>query len=556
MANKNKNIETLVSDGDTAGTPELELIPTLTQPVRYPFVQSESHEKTREFGSASIDVIDVAVVAHNAAQGNDAKRIEELQFDLEQSQVRQRGLEKELEVREEITTSINEEVREARKQIIAAAAELESLNNDYLSLKAASDRANSTISELESSAASVEKRLAAREQTIRSLERQLDEAGSELSDLRNYIDGRKESWSRQEQALQRRQLELEQLQDENRELKSSPDTDAEDEIRVCRQQIAKQAGELAARTLEINGLRKDNARLEKYANELRIRHQDQADSVRVSSAAREQLEAQLENANGTISELTARISEEQAALRQMAGEMATLRESSGREASRAQLELQTALARIAELESVNDKLVSDLVDSREFRQALEKHVTDIEAGYKDKILKLRRDAAGAKEKLARSMRAMDVKEATIANLTEELASERRKISLTGELESALQKIDGFKATNRSGGSSGRSDRVTRQLIGTVDGKELRFPLFRDRLTIGRTAHNDIQLSMRFVSRRHAVIATDGNRARVIDWGSRNGVYVNNRRVTEKILEAGDIITIGLANLRYEERAKR
>ena len=151
---------------------------------------------------------------------------------------------------------------------------------------------------------------------------------------------------------------------------------------------------------------------------------------------------------------------------------------------------------------------------------------------------------------------MNVKEATIANLTEELANERRKISLTGELESALQKIDGLKATNKSGGSSGRSERVTRQLIGTVDGKELRFPLFRDRLTIGRTAHNDIQLSMRFVSRRHAVIATDGNRARVIDWGSRNGVYVNNRRVTEKILEAGDIITIGLANLRYEERAKR
>jgi chromosome segregation ATPase len=556
MANKNKNIETLVSDGDAAGTSELELIPTLTQPVRYPFVQSESHEKTREFGSAGIDVIGVAVVKHNTAQSDDAKRIEELQFDLEQSQVRQRGLEKELEVREEITTSINEEVREARKQIIAAAAELESLNNDYLSLKAASDRAESTISELASSAANAEKHLAAREETIRSLERQLDDAGSELSDLRNYVDGRKESWAHQAEALQHRQRKLEQLQDENRELKASPDNDAQDEIRACRQQIAEQAGELAARTLEIDGLRKNNARLEKYANELRIRHQDQADSVRESIAFREQLEARLENANGTISELTARISEEQSALREMAGDMAMLRESSGREASQAQLELQTALARIAELESVNDQLVSDLVDSREFRQALEKHVTDIEARYKDKLLKLRREAAGAKERLARSLRAVDAKDATIASLTEELANDRRKISLTGELESALQKIDGFRTANKGSGSPGRSERVTRQLIGTVDGKELRFPLFRDRLTIGRTAHNDIQLSMRFVSRRHAVIATDGNRARVIDWGSRNGVYVNNKRVTEKILEAGDIITIGLANLRYDERAKR
>jgi hypothetical protein len=278
--------------------------------------------------------------------------------------------------------------------------------------------------------------------------------------------------------------------------------------------------------------------------------------VREAAAAREQLEAQLESANGSISELTTRISEEQSALREVAGEMASLRESSERETRQVRLELKTALARIADQESINDQLVSDLVDSREFRQALEKHVTDIEAKYREKILNLRRDAAGTREKLARSKRALGVKDAAIANLTQELANERLKISLTGELESALQKIDGFKAGNKGSEPAGRGDRVTRQLIGTVDGKELRFPLFRDRLTIGRTAYNDIQLSMRFVSRRHAVIATDGNRARVIDWGSRNGVYVNNRRVTEKILEAGDVITIGLANLRYEERIKR
>ncbi|MDH4072997.1 MAG: FHA domain-containing protein, partial [Gammaproteobacteria bacterium] len=88
-----------------------------------------------------------------------------------------------------------------------------------------------------------------------------------------------------------------------------------------------------------------------------------------------------------------------------------------------------------------------------------------------------------------------------------------------------------------------------------DGKELRFPLFRNRLSIGRTAHNDIQLQMSFVSRRHAVIATDNERTRIIDWGSRNGVYVNKKRVTECMLQSGDVITIGLTELRYEERTK-
>ena len=58
-----------------------------------------------------------------------------------------------------------------------------------------------------------------------------------------------------------------------------------------------------------------------------------------------------------------------------------------------------------------------------------------------------------------------------------------------------------------------------------------------------------------MSRRHAVIATDNGRTRVIDWGSRNGVYVNEQRVTERILQSGDVITIGLTSLRYEERPK-
>jgi pSer/pThr/pTyr-binding forkhead associated (FHA) protein len=43
---------------------------------------------------------------------------------------------------------------------------------------------------------------------------------------------------------------------------------------------------------------------------------------------------------------------------------------------------------------------------------------------------------------------------------------------------------------------------------------------------------------------------------VIDWGSKNGVFVNSKRVTEHFLENGDTVTIGTADFRYEERPKR
>jgi chromosome segregation ATPase len=556
MANKNKNINTLVSDGSSTGNPELELIPTLTQPVRYPFAQSEAHEETREFRKLSGEIPHGMNDSRTVTGFDQARRIEALEFELEQSQVRQRGLEKELEVREEITASINEEVRGARRQIIDAARELESLNNQYLSLKAAKVSAEKAVADLKDSATRMEEQLAAKDDTIGELERQLDDTATELADLRVYIDGRKERWSHQEQELKRQQLEMERLRDENHELKSAPDHDVDDEVQACRQQIAEQAGELAARALEVEGLRKDCKRLETYSNELRIRLQDQGAAAREALAAEQHLQTRLDRANGMVSELTVRISEEQEAVRQIAEEKVLLREELHRETREIRSQLKKAHDRIAEQETQNDQLVSDLVDSREFREALEKHVADIETKYGRTLAKVRREATGLKEALAKSGRELRAKEATISNLTEELENEKRKISFTGELESALQRIDGFRSTQKTPGSPAGQDRVTRQLIGSADGKELRFPLFRDRLTIGRTSHNDIQLGMRYVSRRHAVIATDGNKARIIDWGSRNGVYVNNRRVTEKILAAGDIITIGLANLRYEERVKR
>ena len=53
-----------------------------------------------------------------------------------------------------------------------------------------------------------------------------------------------------------------------------------------------------------------------------------------------------------------------------------------------------------------------------------------------------------------------------------------------------------------------------------------------------------------------MIVTEGDITRVIDWGSKNGVFVNGARVTEHFLASGDIVAIGTAKFRYEERPKR
>ena len=91
----------------------------------------------------------------------------------------------------------------------------------------------------------------------------------------------------------------------------------------------------------------------------------------------------------------------------------------------------------------------------------------------------------------------------------------------------------------------------RVLIGRIDKQLLRFPLFKRRLTIGRTKSNDIKLSAASISRRHAAILTDDEVTRIVDRNSSNGVYVNSRRVAEHVLQRGDRIRIGTAaRVRY------
>ncbi len=76
-----------------------------------------------------------------------------------------------------------------------------------------------------------------------------------------------------------------------------------------------------------------------------------------------------------------------------------------------------------------------------------------------------------------------------------------------------------------------------------------FPL-NDRVTIGRGDANDISLHDERVSRLHAVIQPEGDQASVEDMGSRNGTFVNGKRIKKAMLKHGDNIKIGGTFLRF------
>jgi len=77
-----------------------------------------------------------------------------------------------------------------------------------------------------------------------------------------------------------------------------------------------------------------------------------------------------------------------------------------------------------------------------------------------------------------------------------------------------------------------------------DGSRRDFPLGLGATTIGRKDDCTIRIPLAVVSRRHAEVVVDKESAALKDLGAANGTYLNNRRVTEEDLEAGDRIVIG------------
>ena len=97
---------------------------------------------------------------------------------------------------------------------------------------------------------------------------------------------------------------------------------------------------------------------------------------------------------------------------------------------------------------------------------------------------------------------------------------------------------------------------SRQRAELPDGVRIeRMPIGRSGV-IGRlTEHADFVLDHPHVSRRHARLIVDGDRVRLHDLGSANGIFVNSRRLTRPVdLKPGDRIDIGPFSLSFDGAA--
>jgi predicted component of type VI protein secretion system len=90
-----------------------------------------------------------------------------------------------------------------------------------------------------------------------------------------------------------------------------------------------------------------------------------------------------------------------------------------------------------------------------------------------------------------------------------------------------------------------------KLILSMDGLVLKeYTLTKERTTIGRKPHNDVQIDNLAVSGEHAVIVTILNDSFLEDLGSTNGTLVNGQPIKKHFLQNNDVVELGKYRLKY------
>jgi serine phosphatase RsbU (regulator of sigma subunit) len=117
----------------------------------------------------------------------------------------------------------------------------------------------------------------------------------------------------------------------------------------------------------------------------------------------------------------------------------------------------------------------------------------------------------------------------------------RKRDLTRSLPELIETVMGRPAPAAAPEAAGPALRIR-----DASGEQRTVPLDRDEVHLGRQTTNEIQFLESHVSKQHAKIARDGDQYRIVDVGSKAGVFVNGTRTEDQILVDGDVITLGLS----------
>jgi chromosome segregation ATPase len=430
------------------------------------------------------------------------------------------------------------------------------LKTDLLSRSKTIDRLQFDMEVLRAKWQGLSTEIEAREEHANRLHAELKTAKQAAQEAQEQLASAEESSSDLQSQLQQRDEAYTKLTAELAVLREEISAGTPDDERLNERLLIIQSGQLASGEHEIRELQTRVQKSEEYADQLRyqLRLRD-ADAGNFNGLI-EALEQQLTENRDRSTALQEELLHAKGENAQLTEKVSQLHNTHAEEIRMIRFELGDAQETLTQHELVAEQLASDLVETRSHRAELESMLADSEESSNSTIESLQKENRRLLFEVENMTNKLQTKSEAINCLLAELAKHSTTPDPVTDIEDAIEEIDTRMSEQIEDRSYIERERVTRLLIGKIDGQELRFPLFKDRLTVGRTRENDIQLKSEHISRRHAVLVIEGDVTRVIDWGSKNGVFVNSKRVKEHFLKNGDLVGVGTAEFRYEERPKR
>jgi hypothetical protein len=81
-------------------------------------------------------------------------------------------------------------------------------------------------------------------------------------------------------------------------------------------------------------------------------------------------------------------------------------------------------------------------------------------------------------------------------------------------------------------------------------RPVKYPLYKETMTIGRADIADIQIDNDFLSRLHARVVSTPESVTIEDMESKNGIRVNAKETKRQALRHGDVVDLGRSRFRF------
>ncbi len=395
------------------------------------------------------------------------------------------------------------------------------------------------------------------EQLQGAAEQQLSDRDAQLAALQDDLQQAAQAQAAAEQQLSDRDAQLAALQDDLQQAAQAQGA-AEQQLTEGRQAIHDLEQRLSQSSESINALQAENEQLRAALDETAQALSAAEGKITALSQALVDQEQELHQVRQSAADSEGALKDSQRAaaegeavraeqLEQIARleEQLTVSSGSAEELSRLQQQLERAdaQARAAEedkqiLEEALQQQEIQLDELRQSQSALIREVTEFEVNRERRELLI--------EELQSQVRDKD----------KQLADSRGRRTRLSAIEDSLLDLDSRMSKHINSVVEQDEHGQARLLVDVTGGREIRYPLYKDAVTLGRTADNDIQLPTSYVSRHHARLVREGDNTFIEDLQSTNGVYVNARRVSKTRLENGDEITIGRTAFHYRTTRQR